>query len=569
MDNKKYIEQVLNILYDFNKQNDQFLLEDDISAYLENFGIESDAFRASISDIRTATAEYVKSRISDIMPNKDLENSILKRYNIKNQGDPKNPYFTHMNVSFKGKEEAPTRDLIKLYIPLKTEGLEYNLKLIYNFLFENQINFQSKLSNDIRSDLFVVRVDKKEDALKVIDFCNDTPIIKEQLGFCNPFIPIQDGIGIGRDTYYSSYNEFVASTIKGYLEEVHQNNENHCNFSSFVKFIEDQTSKYAKYTSPMDDKYNFMNRVLLSNMNVINDNSKPLDQIEDSYNINYNYDLFSKYEISQDERHNCQYKNIETGVYVPFQSKEWIELQAMKYLHEAYQYDKKVYPTKSYKVSDEYCRNCLSTIDKYQDANLVPNPDSYKNSKMDEFYPYFYAYLALQLRNASVDNAILISNAIDKTIIKTTEKQENQYNGVKFMSSIPIINIESASVGIEMIYSDVPNVKGLCNISVIKDGTITKYNNVYIDLDESLLYPNEENAKYSKMYRSSIGHLLSDLDRNKRMMEKRDGHFGILKFDEEIGLRKFTNPEYISMIASYKQSGLLPSNYQEKGKIVK
>ena len=156
-----------------------------------------------------------------------------------------------------------------------------------------------------------------------------------------------------------------------------------------------------------------------------------------------------------------------------------------------------------------------------------------------------------------------------KDIIADNCKAENNYINFPFISNIPIINIDGVSIGLELLHNDNPNIKGLCNIFVVKENRIIKYNNVFLDLEYSLLYPNSENMEYSNIYRESVGLILTDLERNKRMMETRDGHFGILRFDKKKGAKKFYNPEYISLMSSYKEKGFIPDKHQEEENIIK
>lgn len=567
MNNKQYINEIFKILYDYIKQNNTILTRDQIYNYLTQFGVDSAQYGSSISDIREEVVAYVNGKINDLSIS-DNGLSALKRYRVKDQGQNA-VYFTHMNVSFKGEEEAPTRDVIKMYIPFSKDGLDYNLKMLYNFLFDNGINFQSKLSNDIRCDIFVLRLDSKADAKKVIDFCNNIPSIKGTLGYCNPFVPTESNIGIAHDTHNISYNGFLANVITEYLTKAYSTQERKCDFDSFFKYVTERHNDLEQDAAAKGDKAHFMYSELAKNLDMINRKTKPLDALDDGYNVMYNHELFTKYKRYMDKDHNYQYMDLKTKEFVPFKSQQWIELQAMNFLAKLYEQSTQTKPMTNYAVNDELISYCLSVYDKTKDGNYQLIPSSYQNENIDELYTYFYAYLGLTKRDCSLENALLLADQIRNNMVKTNNKQEREYKNVTFVSSIPIINIENATIGIELLDGSNPNIKGLCNICVIKDGKITKYSNVFIDLDYSLLYPNDNNKEYASVYRASIGQFLSDLERNKRMMDTRDGHFGIFKFDEQKGIKKYQNPEYISMMAKYKEQGLIPEKYQEEGSMIR
>lgn len=568
MNNKDYIDKILQILYTAIKQNNRTLSENEIYRYLTRFGVDDNQYGSSISDIRENIVSYVESYIYKIgTPDKE-KFSDLKRYRIKNQDGHKKVAFTHMNVSFKGNVEAPSRDVIKLYIPLNVEGLEYNLKMLYNFMLENKINFQSKVSDDVRCDLFVVRVDNKDDANKIISFCDKIPSIKGNLGYCNPFVLTVEGIGAAQDTYGLSYNGFLAAVIEAYLSESYRSDASKCDFSSFQQFVNNETNKYSTNDSLRGSKYQFMYETLARNMEAIEKNKNPLDLIDTSY-IKYDHALFTRYKRYMDKTNNYLYEDLKTGKFLTFESEEWIKLQAMNFLSKIYERENEKKPNSDFKIGEELSSYCLSIIDMYRDGNIMPNPSSYQDPKLDDLYPFFYAYLTMTKRNGSVADALKMSNVIKDTMIKTNDKQEKAYKNISFVSNIPIINVGNASIGIELLDGNDANIKGLCNISVIKDGKITKYNNVFIDLDYSLLYPNDSNKEFASIYRASIGQLLSDLERNKRMMDTRDGHFGVLKYDEQKGLKKYQNPEYISKMAEYRKNGLVPDKYLEESPMTK
>lgn len=105
---------------------------------------------------------------------------------------------------------------IKIYIPLKRENIEISIQKIFDFINENNIEHTSKLASDVRVDDLVIRVTKKEDADKIIDFINKN----EELNLYNPNpFCITDGkVGLTMDRGLS-YNDILSKYIFYYLKE--------------------------------------------------------------------------------------------------------------------------------------------------------------------------------------------------------------------------------------------------------------------------------------------------------------------------------------------------------------
>ena len=92
------------------------------------------------------------------------------------------------------------------------------------------------------------------------------------------------------------------------------------------------------------------------------------------------------------------------------------------------------------------------------------------------------------------------------------------------------ISYENNYVTIEFLEDEIHEIYGrLCNIYIAKnDYIIRKLSNVFIKLDEEIL------LKYSpdyEIYLQNIAKILLDKDRTDRIMQKRNGNFGELRYD--------------------------------------
>ena len=128
-----------------------------------------------------------------------------------------------------------SRNAIKLYIPVgKNNSLKYIQDLI-NYLEEESIWHQSKLSDGIRTDDFVIRVYSKEEAKKIIDYVNTKE--ENTLVKTNPFVGRIGKVGIAFDGEHS-FNSTVSYLIKSYIRElVELEKTDECSIESFKSFL--------------------------------------------------------------------------------------------------------------------------------------------------------------------------------------------------------------------------------------------------------------------------------------------------------------------------------------------
>ena len=155
----------------------------------------------------------------------------------------------------------------------------YAIPRIYQFLLENRINFQSKVSGTVRADLFCLRVEILSDAKRVIAFCNSDKAISDNYGYTNPFLSHVDGIGIARDTYKISYNMYLVDMLLKYCKETKSKNIRKSWLSKdFEQYV------LNLYQAQNSSKTRFLIGVLYQNLHAINNDNNILDYMQDKFN---------------------------------------------------------------------------------------------------------------------------------------------------------------------------------------------------------------------------------------------------------------------------------------------
>ncbi len=129
---------------------------------------------------------------------------------------PKRAFLWFTNGKIYGNE-------IKLYIPLDYNHIKEGANQLFDFIASTGIEHESKISDKIRNDDLVVRVNNLKDAETIIDYINSNQYIKEGLMKTNPFLPNWNGVGITMDNNYS-YNSTVSELISNFIETLKRYN---------------------------------------------------------------------------------------------------------------------------------------------------------------------------------------------------------------------------------------------------------------------------------------------------------------------------------------------------------
>lgn len=103
----------------------------------------------------------------------------------------------------------------KLYLNLPYQNIEEGVIKIFDFLSSNNIETRSKVADIRRSDEIVLRLTKKEDAIKVINYLNNEPYFQKYSSKTNPFIPRYGVVGAAYDDL-ESYNCVISDLLSQY-----------------------------------------------------------------------------------------------------------------------------------------------------------------------------------------------------------------------------------------------------------------------------------------------------------------------------------------------------------------
>ena len=134
---------------------------------------------------------------------------------------------------FKGNDDkVPDYSKMKLYIPLDKEHIYEGANRLFDFISQNKIPHESKISSHTRMDDIVIRTDTKEDALKIANFVKSDSYINKGLISPNVFA-FNDVISYAWDGDLS-YNTVVSEWISDYINSLKE--ENRLDYVSYIGF---------------------------------------------------------------------------------------------------------------------------------------------------------------------------------------------------------------------------------------------------------------------------------------------------------------------------------------------
>ena len=174
-------------------------------------------------------------------------------------------------------------DFIKIYVPLINSRIYEGANKIFDFIDNLGINHVSKINSDIRFDDIVIRVTKKEDADKILNFIKNDSYIQEGLLPANPFAFSKDGIALVSDGY-ASYNGILSTLLSEFINNSNIEDLNASNFYSYLN----------KFRFNIDNNYIDLKTFILNTFEKSKPNDKEfkrvLDLIINSHKSNFSYD---------------------------------------------------------------------------------------------------------------------------------------------------------------------------------------------------------------------------------------------------------------------------------------
>jgi len=125
---------------------------------------------------------------------------------------------------------------VKMYISVDEDNIEYVASNIFNFMIQNNIVNQSKISKNTRSDALVLRVATIEDAKKISDFVNNQ-LKYNSRNKTNPFLYTEGKVSFAMDGKVS-FNQTISEIIEYYLNiRKNDNTLDLVNFNDFIYFL--------------------------------------------------------------------------------------------------------------------------------------------------------------------------------------------------------------------------------------------------------------------------------------------------------------------------------------------
>lgn len=190
---------------------------------------------------------YLQLTMNNIPQEEQRKNISYVFEKLQENYNPKVNIFVDPNWSyfcqFKSLNSSHISEMnpIKIYIALKEENLENNVKKIINFITNKNIIHASKLAIETRIDNFVIRVTTKEDAEKIINFINSDNDIQNDIYEPNPFCIHEGKVAMAMDRTLS-FNSILSKYIYRYIKIENQSGKE-ANIEDFTNFLKENYEK--------------------------------------------------------------------------------------------------------------------------------------------------------------------------------------------------------------------------------------------------------------------------------------------------------------------------------------
>lgn len=435
-----------------------------------------------------------------------------------------------INVFFNEDNIPGVMESINIYIPVIGSKILTTIPYIYKHLLSNRISFSSKISMFNRSDNFIVEVYSKEDALSLINFCNNN--FNNHLGMVNPFIAKLGNVGVSKEINGTSYNLGIATLINEYIEEcILKQRKKAYDATDFQNFVNE------KYQSAQNYADKNMYYIASVSLYCILTNDNILKYFKDEVELIFDYDNYYRYEAVKFQG---DYEYLYSGKVINKDTDYicFVKLQALNCLNKIYleQYD--VPFKKNTTVNQKFTYKLLAQLDHLMNKNGSYNIKiNYNDLNIHHLIPYLYGFVAYKYKACNVDEVKKLICVVNKTMIvkKNEENGKIHYeqDHQKIISSVPIITTYQGSVAIDIIDSN----SGMCNITIIKRGNKEKFLNVYINVDYDLLKDNH--TFNGKRYRYAVAQVLLDKKRNDDALDRRKKDFSSLFLDADKEISKY------------------------------
>ena len=184
---------------------------------------------------------------------------------------------------------------VKLYVMAKANNIYKIADSLFDYMIDENIVMECKISKEMRNDALVCRITSKEDTIKVCGYLN-----KLRYKFstsCNPFMYSDGRVSVVVDGNLT-YNNILISLVKAYLEEKRKTNTlEKVSCTEFSCFIKEQI-KFYETSNDIEYKDNIkVVNLILGNLN----NELELDDFFDDVNVSSSSNKVSFSKIDEDK----------------------------------------------------------------------------------------------------------------------------------------------------------------------------------------------------------------------------------------------------------------------------
>lgn len=197
--------------------------------------------------------EYIEN--IDISHVQNNMNSKYRNMNNTNLNIFRTSYFwvfeNHGDIKNDEDFKSTIHNSIKMYISVDENNIEYVADQIFEFMIQNNIVTQSKISKRMRNDALVLRVATIEDAKKISDFVNNR-LNYTSKNNPNPFLYNEGKVSIAADGVLS-FNSTISNIMAGYF--YNRRNNNMLEYVGYNDFLSYLNYEYRQNFGISDENY--------------------------------------------------------------------------------------------------------------------------------------------------------------------------------------------------------------------------------------------------------------------------------------------------------------------------
>jgi len=302
--NKKNIEKFLNNQFQIYKiKNFNSMID-----YCYSYGCKNSEYENDISKITNYVFNSIISKIINNNIKYSYKDSSL---NIK------------INISHNIKNYMTTH--AKLYVPIDVVSFFDISNLLIDFIIENKINCNIKLSKINMNDLLVLTIYDYNLVNRIIEYLNNSIEWKKAKKIKNiPLIPIINDIGICTDIYPYNYIDtfnnllclYFTSTIK-HINEI--------KVDDFIQFLTKHLEKEKRYLRK------YIINIIINSIDIIVNNKDPLSVFNYNSNMNIGNKNIDTYKLLIDNNRMIYFQDKAQTHNILFNSPEYLSLCYAKY----------------------------------------------------------------------------------------------------------------------------------------------------------------------------------------------------------------------------------------------